>query len=133
MPMSPRSIAQTGLRPPQARGAERFFVARLFAQMPVHHFLDELHALELQKLSVLVVPSIERHSNRPRPCENLRILDRGPVIDAIRPGRRKSLHDMERFAVKIACPIEPRLVVEARHVDDERVTLPAANRLSHPR
>ena len=29
--------------------------------------------------------------------------------------------------------IEPRLIVEARHVDDERVTLPAANRLAHPR
>src|SRR5688572_17667238 len=100
--------------------------------MPVHQFFDELDALELEDLNILVLPPVERHSNRPRASEDFRVLDGGPIVDTIGANECESLHDVERLAVEIAGAIKPRLTVEARHVDDEGVTLPAPYRLPHP-
>ena len=45
---------------------------------------------------------------------------------------RVALDDVQRVAVIIARAIEPGLIVETGHVDDQRVAFPAAVRPSHP-
>src|SRR4029453_15531619 len=52
--------------------------------------------------------------------------------DVIRTHGLVSLDDVERVAVKVSGPIEPRIFFEARHVNDQRVALPAAFRPAHP-
>src|SRR2546425_4369465 len=114
-----------GLRPPQAGRGERLLVSGLLPQRPVHQFLDELDALELEKLCALVLPAIERHPNLPRPRKHLRVLDRDLVVEHVRAHGREPLDDVQRLAVEVARAVEPCLVVEPRHVDDERVPFPA--------
>src|SRR5207237_9570814 len=46
---------------------------------------------------------------------------------------RPALDDVQLLRVRIAPVVEPRLVVEADRVDDERVTLPSADRVAPPR
>ena len=60
------------------------------------------------------------------------ILDRGLVLDVIAVGRRVALDDVQRVAVEVAGAIEPGLIVEVDHVDDQRVAFPAAARIAHP-
>ena len=41
------------------------------------------------------------------------------------------LDDVQRFTMEIAGPVEPRLVGEVNHVDDERIAFPAASGIAH--
>ena len=40
---------------------------------------------------------------------------------------------MQSIAMEIPRPVKPGLIVEVRHIDDERITFPMAHRPSHPR
>src|SRR5262249_25838810 len=48
----------------------------LLAQMSVQEFFREVDAGIVEELDVGLQPSIDRHRDRPRPCEDVRILDR---------------------------------------------------------
>ena len=68
---------------------------------------------------------------RPRTREHLRILDRHFVADGVGTDRRVTLHQAQRVAVEVPGSIEPVLAVEVRHLDDQRISFPAADRVAH--
>ena len=57
----------------------------VLAQVAVHQLFDELDALELAEPRVLVDVPVERHADRPRPRERLRVVDRRLVLDVVGP------------------------------------------------
>ena len=90
-------------------------------------FFDELRALEIQQLRVLLLPAVERQAHFPGTREHLRVLDGGFVDDHLLAGPRIALHHMELVAVEIPRPVEPGLVVQAGHVYNQRIALPVAD------
>src|SRR5215510_982607 len=98
-----------------------------------NRLFDKLDALEIHNLRVLLLTPVKRHAHFPWPGKDLRIVDRRFVLDDIgaRPG--VSLDDVKRIAVEVSGSIEPGLIVEALHIDDQRLALPMAYGLSHPR
>ncbi len=105
----------------------------LLAQVPVHELFREVDAREVEQLDLRLEPAIDRHRDRPRAREHFRVLDRRLVAQRIRRDRREALDDVQGIAVEIPRAVEPRLVVEMRHVDHERVSVPAPDRVAHPR
>src|SRR5688572_7886678 len=103
-----------------------------FSQLSVQHLFRERHALEFEELRVLFLPAVERRGDLPRPSEDLKVLDGGLVLNEIRSGGGVALDHVQGLAVKIAGPIEPRLVDEAGHVDHQRIAVPPAARPAHP-
>src|ERR1043165_5797670 len=61
--------------PPLGRRAS-FAAERLLAPLPVHQLLDELDALEVHQLRVLLEAAVERHADLPRLRERPPILHR---------------------------------------------------------
>src|SRR5438067_784477 len=106
--------------------------ARLLAEMPVHELLHELYALELQHLSVLFQPTIDGHADLPGPRKHLRVLDRRFIGQGINGEGSVAFDHMQRVAMEIPGPVEPGLIVQTRHVDDETIALPVADRVPHP-
>src|SRR3954447_19036157 len=86
---------------------------RLLAVGAVEQFLDELDALEVHQLRVLLEAAVQRHADPPRPRERLGIGHRRFVADDVGRGPRVALGDLELIAVEIAGAIEPGAVVEA--------------------
>src|SRR5204863_6429306 len=93
---------------------------------------DKLHALVLDELRVFLEAAINRKADLPRPRVELWIFDRRFVADRVWTDQCVALDDVQLLGLIIAGAIEPRLSVEARHVDDQRVALPLAARPSHP-
>src|SRR5688572_14214994 len=83
-------------------------------------------------LNLLAFGELEQAADRPGPRVRAGIingdLDRhtAPIEPAI------ALGHMQLFRLRPE-PFQPTLVVESRRVDDERVLLPAADRVAHPR
>src|SRR5687768_5847523 len=101
--------------------------------LAVHQLFDELDTLELIQPRVRIDVAIQRHPDLPRPAEGLRIFDGRFVPQVIGTLRRVTLDDFQLIAVMIAGAIEPALIVEAGHRDDQRIAVPGADRLPHPR
>src|SRR5262249_56603064 len=101
-------------------------------QVSVHQLLDEFDAFVFEELSVLFLTAVEGHGDFPGACKDLGILDRCLVGQVIRTVPRIALDYMECVAVEVSGTIEPRLIVEPRDIDDERVTVPMPARPSHP-
>ena len=78
------------------------------------------------------MPAVERHAHFPGPRENFWIFNCRFVLNHIRAGARVALDNVQRLAVKVSGPVEPGLVVESRHIDDQSFAFPVADRLSHP-
>src|SRR5580704_1288312 len=106
---------------------------RLLAPFAVEQLFHELDAFEIHDLRVLLLAAVERHAHLPGSREDFRILDRRFVPDHIGAGARVALDDVHRLAVEVPGPIEPALIVESGHVDDESVLVPPGDGLSHPR
>src|SRR5207244_3690526 len=53
------------------------------SQMSVHQLFDKFHALVLEELCVLVDPSVERHGDLPGTGEDIRVFDRGFVVQVV--------------------------------------------------
>src|SRR4029077_1866331 len=83
-------------------------------------------------LRILSEVAIKRHSHLPGPRKDFWVLDCGFVIEGVRADGCVAFNYMQRVTMEIAGPIKPRLVVKARHVDDQRIALPMANRPPHP-
>src|SRR5580658_9161159 len=105
---------------------------RLFAPLAVQQLFHKLRTLEIQELRVLFLTPVKRHAHLPGTREDLRIFNGRLVRDDIRAGARVALHHMQRIAVIVAGAIEPARIVEAFHVYHQRISLPVADRLSHP-
>src|SRR5262245_53810638 len=108
-------------------------LTRLLAQMTVQQFLDERDALVLEKLHMLLDPTIQWKRDLPRLGEDLRIVNRRFVTNVAGIERRITFHHVKGITMVVTRAIEPGLIVEVLHVDDQRVTLPMAIRPSHPR
>src|SRR3989442_1136693 len=106
---------------------------RLLAPLTVQQLLDELHALEIHELRVLLQTPVEGHADLPRAREDFGVFDRGLVREDVGARAPVAFNDMQRVAVEVTGSVEPALIVEARHVDDQRVSFPVADRLAHPR
>src|SRR6185503_15899300 len=113
----PRNLLTTG-RPRRIAGLE----------LAVEQRLGELHAIELEQPRIGLGAPIERHADRPRPAEGLRILDRRLVLHHVLVDERVTLRDDHRRAVVIAGAVEPRLLEVRVDLDDERVAVPRAVR-----
>src|ERR1700730_4712027 len=111
----------------------RLLAARLFTKMPVQELLRKLDALVFEHLHIFFQTTIEGHSHLPGSREHLRVLDGRLVRHRVRTDARVPLDHMQGVAVEVPRPIEPGVLVEAGHVDDQRLALPAAARPSHPR
>src|SRR5262245_29062307 len=98
----------------------------------VAHGLQISNTLILEQFRVRFLAAVQKHAHLPRTCEHVRILDGDFVFDVSGPCRREPFDHVQRLAVEIACPIEPRLIAEMHDIDDERVALPAAARVAHP-
>src|SRR5881394_2984870 len=98
--------------------------AGLFAKVTIQELLGEFYTSEFQKLSVFLESAVEGHADLPGAREHLGVFDRGLVLNHVGPGRRISLDDVKRVAVKVPGAVEPRLIVERRHVDHQRVSFP---------
>ena len=68
-----------------------------------------------------------RHGPRPRPRR--RIVDREAIVERVGVDAREALDEVQILARSA----EVRPVGEVRRVDDQRVALPAAARVAHPR
>ena len=77
--------------------------------------------------------TIQGHADLPGSREHLRVLDRGFVQHGIGSDERVAFDHVQAVAREIPRAVEPRLAVEAGHIDDERVAVPAPARLPHPR
>ncbi|HET8698430.1 MAG TPA: hypothetical protein VFO94_13135 [Gammaproteobacteria bacterium] len=77
--------------------------------------------------------AMERHLDRPRPREHLRVLERGLVAERVGRGACEALHHPQRVAMEIAGAVEPGVGVEAHRLNDQRVAVPVAARVAHPR
>src|SRR6266487_2315744 len=82
---------------------------RLLAPLSVHQLFDELHALEVHQLRVLLDTTIERHAHLPRAREDLGIVDGRFVHHHIRARARVTLHHVQLLAVEVARASEPGL------------------------
>src|SRR3989454_10032688 len=102
-------------------------------EMSVHELFRELNAFELQHLSVLFHISVEGHADFPRTRKHFRILDCRFVHEVIRSDWRVAFHHFQGFAVKVSRAVKPGLVALIRDFNNERVSLPMANRPAHPR
>ena len=81
-----------------------------------------------------VIPFAAQHQARaklPRLRQHVRVFHRDLVVDSILADARVPLDDVQRVRVERAGAREPGLVVEARHVDDERIAVPARDRVAH--
>src|SRR5258705_3050750 len=114
------------------RIASPAFHQLVLAKVAEERFLDELVALELQQRRVLLELTVEHHAHLPRPREDVRIRDGHLVAQRIRRNGREPLDDVERVGVEVARAREPGAIVEVGHVGDQRVALPAADRVAHP-
>src|SRR5580692_8161648 len=63
-------------------------LAGLLAKRPVNQFFHELHALELQKLSIRFFMPIQNHAHLPRSRKYFGILDQSLVVEALGTARR---------------------------------------------
>jgi len=70
-------------------------------------------------------PAIENHTHLPRLRKHLPILNRGLVVHVVGANQSVTFDDMQRVTVEIPRSIEPGLAIEIRHVDDQRIVLPA--------
>jgi hypothetical protein len=77
-------------------------------------------------------PALERHLAGPRGHVCLRVIDEDAVFQRLAVGMSDAFNDMERIAVWTPQAIEPRPVVEADGVDDERVAFSTAGRVAEP-
>src|SRR5262245_51770333 len=112
------------MRPSRCSG----LLDRLLPKMTIEKFFGKFHTFEFQELRLLFQAPVERHAHLPGPGEDFRVLDRGLVEQHVRAPRRVALDDVEIFAVEVAGPVEPGLIVEGPDVDDERVAVPPADR-----
>src|SRR5262249_18013930 len=79
---------------------------RFLAPLAVQQLFDELDALEVHQLRVLLEATIERHRDLPLPGKDLWVFDRRLVADHIRRGPRIAFDDMELVTVEVAGTIE---------------------------
>ena len=64
--------------------------------------------------------------------KDVRVLDRHFVEERLRAARGDAFDQVERVAVEVTRPVEPRLPVEAGRVDHQRVVFPVSVRPPHP-
>src|SRR5439155_10527501 len=103
----------------------------VLANMSIQELFRKFDARVLDELNMGFQPAIERHRDSPWPRKNFRILNRHLVANGVRTDGREALHKVERSAVKIPGPVEPVFAVEARHIHDQRIALPVADRMTH--
>src|SRR5260370_19027495 len=108
------------------------FVQWLLAPLAIHQLFNELHTLEIQDRCALLLAPIKRHADLPWAREDLGIFNGRFIGDHIRTNTSVTLHNVQRIAMKIACPVKPGLVVETSYVDNQSFSLPVAEGLSHP-
>src|SRR5512138_1524444 len=113
----PQSFAWYSFRSSGSRGYR-------LSQMPVDLLFGVRLAFEFEHAVIVVDDAVQRHADLPWPREDGRVLDRGFVAQVVRAGRRVTLGDLRVVAEVVAGPIEPRLAVQARDLDDERVAFP---------
>src|SRR5262245_28490147 len=94
------------------------------AQMTVDTLLDVRDAVERDELRVLLHAAINRQADLPGPREHVRVFNRRVVLEMLRARRGDALDHMQRVAVEVAGAVEPREIVEASGVDDQRLALP---------
>src|ERR1700691_6153135 len=136
MPAPPRR--QEWRRPPRRKPSSSlqfsyslsFF--RLLRELAVYQFFGELHTLEIHQPGVLFHMPIQRHPDLPWTGKYLWILDRRFVPKNVRAARSVAFDHVQRVAMIIPRPVEPRALVQSGDVDHQRVPFPVAYRLSHP-
>src|SRR6266566_3947424 len=106
---------------------------RLLAKTTVQELLGELDALEFHKPSAGLDIAIQRKPNLPRTGKHCWILDGGFVHQVIGAYGSVTFDDVQGITVEIPGSVEPRQVIEPLHIYDQRIPIPAAARLSHPR
>src|SRR4029077_10037653 len=99
----------------------------------VKHLFRKRLALEFQELKILFHAAIERKANLPGPREDFGIFDRCFVHQVERTHRSVTFHYVKLIAVIVSRAIEPSLLAEPCHVDNQRSALPPAARPAHPR
>src|SRR5712692_1819862 len=106
---------------------------RLPAEPSVQQLFREWYALEFQGLSVLFHAAIEGEAHLPGASKHLRVLDRGFVREVVRTHGSVAFNHMQRVAMEVPGPVEPGLLAESCHVNNQRIPFPAAARPAHPR
>src|SRR6195256_3180867 len=102
----------------------------LLAKMPIHELFDKFDTLELEHLGVLFQTPIERHADLPGPRKHLRIRDGGFVVQRIWTARRVAFDHAQSIAMVVSGPVKPGILLQARHVDDQRLALESPDRVS---
>src|SRR5215471_15472798 len=102
-----------------------------------HRFVGADHRLRrpvvvladvLEEFSARAPP--QKESSGPRRGIGAGIVDGYLVLQRVEVGSREALDEVQLLGVGRALAIHPELRVEAHRVDDERVALPAADRMS---
>src|SRR5579862_4969379 len=99
--------------------------------MPIKGFFDLLDAAEIEDLRIGFETPIERQTYFPGLRKYFRILDRRFIADRVRSHGRVALRNVQRIAMKISRPVEPGVRRKVRDVDNQRISVPTANRVSH--
>ena len=123
-PHPPRHCAAgSGPSPRQTRARRR---APQPAWSPARNCLRDTAARINPIRLVVLLLQVERHRPRLRPHRG--ILDRGRVLERLRVEARPPFHEVEI----LVRPLEIRLGREVRHIDNQRVALPATARVPPP-
>src|SRR5205823_11410794 len=74
----------------------------------------------------------QHERDRQRLAQRLRILECDLKLDVSEVHTPESLGHAQLFGMRMTRSIQPRAIVEPRAVDDERVAVPASDRVSEP-
>src|SRR2546425_13235843 len=98
--------------------------------MPIDRFFHHLDALEVQDLSVGFETTIQHEADFPWASKNFGVFNSCVVADRIPGDRCVSFDNMQGSTMEISRPVKPGIGCEAGDIDDQRVSLPVANRVA---
>src|ERR1051326_531557 len=99
--------------------------------MAIKRFFNVLDAPEVEDLGIRFETPIQWQTDFPGTGEHLGIFNRGLIADRVRAYWRVALHNVHRIAMKVSGPVKPRVRRKVRHLNDQSISVPAANRISH--
>src|SRR5262249_26885674 len=103
------SILSWDITGPASAGSSSPAGSRFDLECAVQKLFAERDAFEFGQLGVRLDVAVERQTDFPGSREDLRVLDGRLVLQVIRCHRGVALHHVQRIAVEIARPVEPRM------------------------
>src|SRR5580704_12378182 len=127
MPLSPMGPAAEDSGPSYAMGRRNYKLSSSFANQ-VRRIPVDTDVLSDLVTGVEIGDPLDDPGLRIGPW----ILDGEFDFQVAQIGATQAFSDVQHFRVRVTDVVKPRLVIEAHRVDDQRIPIPMADRVSHP-